>query len=73
MSCRECGAENPLDMKFCTQCGAALALRCHACDFDNPPGSKFCGSCGAGLGDPPPAERPIAASDAELRHLTVIF
>ena len=49
MSCRACGAENAPDMKFCTQCGAALAVSCSSCEFDNPPGSRFCGRCGTPL------------------------
>ncbi len=73
MACRECGAKNAPEMKFCTRCGVALAIRCASCDFDNPPGSKYCGSCGAGLEDLSPAEEPIPASEAERRQLTVMF
>ena len=73
MSCHACGAENPPEMKFCTRCGAALAVRCASCDFDNPPGSKFCGSCGASLGDPLPTGAPAPSSEAERRQLTVMF
>jgi class 3 adenylate cyclase/pimeloyl-ACP methyl ester carboxylesterase len=36
-------------MKFCVECGTALALRCPACGAENQPSFKFCGQCGAGL------------------------
>src|SRR5215510_13237001 len=52
-------------MKFCGQCGAALARRCPQCQADAPPGFRFCGQCGASLQGSPsqaiPAPVAVAA------------
>jgi class 3 adenylate cyclase/tetratricopeptide (TPR) repeat protein len=37
-------------MKFCGDCGAALAGRCSRCGAENPAQFKFCGQCGTPLG-----------------------
>jgi hypothetical protein len=29
-----CGFENPAGMKFCGECGGALALKCRSCGFE---------------------------------------
>jgi ribosomal protein L40E len=47
--CAKCGSENPVDKKFCTQCGSALPEVCSNCGALNPPSSRFCGDCGVGL------------------------
>jgi class 3 adenylate cyclase/tetratricopeptide (TPR) repeat protein len=47
MTCPACGFENPAEMKFCGDCGAALDYRCPQCGADDPAGKKFCGDCGA--------------------------
>jgi class 3 adenylate cyclase/tetratricopeptide (TPR) repeat protein len=49
MQCPRCQHENPLEQKFCGECGVRLALACGSCGASNPPGQKFCGECGAGL------------------------
>ncbi len=51
MLCPSCGRENPEDVKFCGECGAALKIDapCSRCGFTNPPGVKFCHECGQGL------------------------
>ncbi|HMH48683.1 MAG TPA: adenylate/guanylate cyclase domain-containing protein [Candidatus Acidoferrum sp.] len=49
MTCQHCRFENPPGMRFCGQCGAALALRCPQCGVEAPPQFKFCGQCGASL------------------------
>ena len=49
MHCSKCGAQNPVDTKFCGDCGATLADLCPKCGADNPPGKRFCGDCGAVL------------------------
>ena len=49
MTCERCGADNRAGRKFCSQCGAPLALSCPSCGAPNEPGEKFCGECGAQL------------------------
>jgi hypothetical protein len=44
-----CKTENPLDAKFCKQCGGALAHACASCGSDNDADAKFCKSCGGPL------------------------
>src|SRR5213594_359274 len=41
-------------MRFCGQCGTALARQCPQCHAEAPPGFRFCGQCGASLQAPPP-------------------
>src|ERR1700730_7964917 len=76
-------------MKFCGQCGAALAAACPSCGSGNPPEHRFCGQCGAPLGrpglpdaaGPGPLATPAAASGAsagnalpgEMKQVTVLF
>ncbi len=55
MRCSRCDAENPLQTKFCGQCGAPLLAVCAQCGTENPPGFKFCGECGRPLGAAAPA------------------
>jgi predicted ATPase/class 3 adenylate cyclase len=49
MRCASCGFDNPEEMKFCGECGAALQQRCPQCGFASPPGFRFCGVCGTSL------------------------
>ena len=44
-------------MRFCGQCGTALAPRCPQCGAEAPTGFRFCGQCGASL------ERGAAATE----------
>src|SRR5215472_14635956 len=61
--CSKCGFENPDTMKFCGNCGNALASRCPRCGFENPAPFRFCGQCGAPLRHQEPAElRPSGGS-----------
>ena len=50
MRCPSCHHENPAGLKFCGECGAALAIVCPACRTPSLTGQKFCGECGARLG-----------------------
>src|SRR5262245_20456503 len=49
MQCSQCQAENREGRRFCTKCGAGLAVACSACGFTNEPGDDFCGDCGTAL------------------------
>ena len=59
MRCPSCGFENPEELKFCNECGAAFKRRCTQCGFENAPQAKFCGECGVALsttGKPTPTK-----------------
>jgi class 3 adenylate cyclase/tetratricopeptide (TPR) repeat protein len=88
MRCPRCGADSPVGMRFCGQCGATLAIACPSCGAGNPPEHKFCGHCGAPLDSPaleepgspesytpPPRRNPDAGSTlaGELKQVTVLF
>jgi predicted amidophosphoribosyltransferase len=49
MTCPRCQRENREGRRFCSECGASLAVACAACGFSNEPGEKFCGGCGQPL------------------------
>ncbi len=49
MKCPRCQHENRPGRRFCSECGASLALACPSCGFSNEPGEKFCGGCSASL------------------------
>jgi class 3 adenylate cyclase len=53
MRCANCGAENPVGLKFCNECAAPLqstrVKACAACGFENAPTAKFCGECATPL------------------------
>jgi len=62
LTCAKCQTENRPGRRFCSECGAALAVACPSCGFANESGEKFCGGCGASLavatpqpGSPTPA------------------
>jgi class 3 adenylate cyclase/tetratricopeptide (TPR) repeat protein len=60
--CGRCGTENRAGRKFCSSCGAGLALGCPNCGAPNEPGERFCGECGTSL--PESATAPSAATGA---------
>jgi ribosomal protein L40E len=51
--CLRCGSKNPIENKFCGQCGQALypALKilCPRCGASVPSNTNFCGECGYAL------------------------
>ena len=49
MKCPKCQFDNPMDARYCNECGAKLELVCTQCNKTNPPGSKFCNGCGHNL------------------------
>jgi class 3 adenylate cyclase/tetratricopeptide (TPR) repeat protein len=74
VDCPTCSTPNPPGRKFCSQCGARLALPCPACGEANQPGDRFCGECGAGLAEDAPAQEASSLpSSAERRLVSVLF
>jgi class 3 adenylate cyclase/tetratricopeptide (TPR) repeat protein len=70
MTCSACGSENRAGRKFCSSCGAPLALACPSCGAANEPDDRFCGDCGAPLA----AEAAAPAQpQAERRLVSVLF
>ncbi|WP_309892627.1 adenylate/guanylate cyclase domain-containing protein [Archangium sp.] len=69
MNCSRCESEIADGLKYCTECGAAVAAPCSQCGFKSPPRSKFCGQCGTSLG-PLSVVRSV---EAERRQLSVLF
>lgn len=49
--CSNCGHKNPEGVKFCQECGTALAAagpkHCTSCGAELASGTRFCGACGA--------------------------
>src|SRR5262244_11247 len=73
MLCPSCGFDNPAGMRFCGQCGTALAPRCPTCGTEAPAGFRFCGQCGASLAPaaaaPPTAPSVPTVASYTPRHL----
>src|SRR5262245_23895128 len=77
VQCAACGFANPGGMRFCGQCGPALAARCPRCGAEAPAGFRFCGQCGASLtaapaptaAPPPPAPPDRSVASYTPRHL----
>ena len=70
MTCSACGTENRAGRKFCSNCGAPLAVACPACGAANEPGDRFCGECGAPLEG---EARAAPAVESERRLVSVLF
>ena len=49
--CPNCNLENPINAKFCNNCGTLLnqSFKCPNCNTEYTPGSKFCNNCGQKL------------------------
>src|SRR6516165_364917 len=87
MRCAQWGADSPAGMKFCGQCGAALASACPSCGAANPPEYKFCGQCGKPLDLPgpeasaapkreyrePQTAGTMSTLPGEMKQVTVLF
>jgi class 3 adenylate cyclase/tetratricopeptide (TPR) repeat protein len=72
--CGECSTENRAGRKYCSRCGARLAVACPSCGAANLPGESFCGDCGAALGaEPGPPPGGEATPQTERRFVTVLF
>lgn len=48
VDCLSCGAGNPADSKFCSDCGTPVSVErsCPACDAMSPAAARFCVGCG---------------------------
>src|ERR1700683_1785475 len=64
MRCSGCATENAPDRRFCSECGAPLAVSCPSCHFENQPSAKFCGGCGARLSSAIAASATRAAPES---------
>jgi class 3 adenylate cyclase/tetratricopeptide (TPR) repeat protein len=75
MNCPTCSAENRPGRKFCSRCGAPLALACPACGAANEPDDGFCGNCGAPLDETaaPATAAPRPEPSSERRLVSVLF
>jgi len=51
--CLKCGSKNPIENKFCGQCGQAFftgpPIKCPKCSAMMPSTMNFCGNCGLRL------------------------
>ena len=63
-ACPNCGALTSPDLRFCLNCGTALAQRCPTCATARVPGARFCGNCGTRFGDAEVGGRPAAGPSA---------
>ena len=78
MVCPNCGTDNESGLKFCDECGSALASGCPSCGAANRPTAKFCGVCGADLSaaigaDIQPGPVTTPAPVAERRLVSLLF
>ena len=77
MICSNCGTENTLGAKFCSECATRLAVACPTCGTANGPTAKFCSECAtpltAGTVTSSGQGRAAAASVAERRLVSVLF
>src|SRR5262245_60791028 len=89
MKCPQCQHENPVQAKFCLECGARLSPVCAKCQTQLPAGAKFCLECGEPIAGQAPAfptpdaytpehlvEKILSsrtALEGERKHVTVLF
>jgi class 3 adenylate cyclase/tetratricopeptide (TPR) repeat protein len=70
MKCPRCQHENPLQAKFCLECGARVALTCTKCRSELPAGAKFCLECGTPVASQATAEPRFTSPEAYTpKHL----
>ena len=76
VTCSNCGVENRVGRKFCSNCGTGLAVVCGECGAANEPGDRFCGECGSLLEAAvvrPPEAPALSAPVSERRLVSVLF
>jgi class 3 adenylate cyclase/tetratricopeptide (TPR) repeat protein len=72
--CGACGTTNADSMRFCVECGSALAQTCGSCGQPVQTGFKFCGHCGGAVGGSQVVvPTQTAAPVAERRLCSVLF
>ena len=59
MKCQKCRFDNPMDAKFCIECGSLMEFHCPKCEAITPAAGKFCMRCGHNL----PMTSDIASID----------
>ncbi len=70
--CGLCGAEQRVDARFCSNCGAGLYRPCPGCGSEQGTSARFCSQCGTTLRDE--ARRaPTSDEQQERRIVTVLF
>ena len=69
MSCPRCRHPNPPTARFCSNCGASLAVACPARGHDSAPGSRFCNGCGEALSFPTAAPQRATPESYTPKHL----
>ena len=70
MPCPRCRHESPPSSRFCTECGASLALVCAACGAGLAEGARFCGACGRSVEAQRTGQARFASPEAYTpRHL----
>jgi class 3 adenylate cyclase len=72
IACASCAAEQPLDARFCSACGAPMYRPCPACGSEQASSAFFCSACGTALGQD--VRRGAGTDDRqERRVVTVLF
>ncbi len=73
--CKNCGAENPEEARFCMECGMELekeAEPCPSCGTLNPHNAKFCNECGISLIEKEEPHEPSEATEDLQKPLVEI-
>jgi class 3 adenylate cyclase/tetratricopeptide (TPR) repeat protein len=69
MSCPRCRHPNTPAARFCSNCGAGLAVACPACGHGNASGSRFCNECGEVLSPSATAPQRTTPESYTPKHL----
>lgn len=49
LNCHNCQQPNPINSKFCNDCGEKLVFTCRSCEQENTKDARFCNHCGTSL------------------------
>ncbi len=69
MVCDDCGRDNRKGARFCSGCGARLAIQCAVCANELLPGDEFCDACGTPVAN----AVNVAAQLGARKVVTVVF